>query len=147
MEKFINEYFEKTNFPVSFREKVERAYKFYNEYIKIEIKDIFITDHIDSEGKRNYENLWFFSDKYMMEAKNFLKKDDFDCYPIKVRSWTIKFNDYLPNDDFTDKSRLQFVSHMEYAGVVEIKASKENCELFMSIFKKYFNYCDQYTEE
>ncbi len=44
----------------SLLDQIESIYEFYLEMCPDEITDIFVTDYIDSEGKREYENLWFF---------------------------------------------------------------------------------------
>ncbi|MEA1992572.1 MAG: hypothetical protein U9N58_10345, partial [Thermodesulfobacteriota bacterium] len=45
-------------------DRIESIYEFYSEMCPDDIVDIFVTDYIDSDGKREYENLWFFSDRY-----------------------------------------------------------------------------------
>ena len=119
-------------------ERVERIYDFYREICPDEITGIFITDYIKEDGERVYEHLWFFSEKYCMEAKQFITTDDFDITPIKNRIiyWTLKKQDY----DFkkaTEKSRL----HLKFVIDIEIeaalKASKENCDHLKNIMLKY----------
>lgn len=120
-------------------ERIESIYEFYLEMCPDEIVDIFVTDYIDSEGKREYENLCFFSDGYIMEAKGFaMGKDDFDITPIKdrVKYYEIQKQDY----DFkeaTEKSRLalHFVLDTEVHG--KFKASKENCDALRDIILKH----------
>jgi len=119
-------------------EKVERIYDFYREICPDEITGIFITDYIKEDGERVYEHLWFFSEKYCMEAKQFIATDDFDITPIKNRItyWELKKQDY----DFkkaTEKSRvyLEFKMNTRVAG--ELKASKENCDYLRDIILGY----------
>jgi hypothetical protein len=95
--------------------RVEEIYAFYDEILRRigdEIQDIFMTDYIQQDGIRQYENLWFFSDKFVMEAKLFINKDDFDFFYLKQRV------DYLrvtkENYDFkeaTEQSRLNVEWH------------------------------------
>ena len=123
------------------RERVERIYDFYREICPDEITGIFITDYIKEDGERVYENLWFFSEKYCMEAKQFITKEDFDITPIQNRicRWAIQKKDY----DFkkaTEKSRLllKFYFGVELGVLIgELKASKENCDYLKDIILKY----------
>jgi len=112
-------------------DQIESIYEFYLELCPDEIVDIFVTDYIDSEGKREYENLWFFSDRYTMEAKGFaMGKDDFDITPIKdrVKYYGIQKQDY----DFkeaTDKSRLYLNIGWDTEVRGDFKAAKKNLEI------------------
>jgi len=120
------------------RERVETIYKFYQEICPDEITGIFITDYIEKDGSREYENLWFFSEKYYMEAKQFMAKDDFDVTPIKKRVsyWTIQKQDY----DFkkaTKKSRLYLKLGLGTGISGDFKAAKENCDHLKEIILKY----------
>jgi hypothetical protein len=120
-------------------DRIESIYEFYLEMCPDEITDIFVTDYIDSEGNREYENLWFFSDRYMMEAKGFAEgKDDFEIAPIKDRVvyFGIKKQDY----DFkeaTEKSRLYLVIKLDIRVGGDLKAAKENCDVLRDIILKY----------
>ena len=120
-------------------DRIESIYEFYLKMCPDEIKDIFVTDYIDSEGKREYENLWFFSDRYLMEAKGFAAgKDDFDITPIKdrVEHCAIQKQGY----DFkeaTDKSRLHLLFKLDTNGIANFKASKENCDVLRDIILRH----------
>lgn len=120
-------------------DRIELIYEFYSELCPDEIVDIFVTDYIDSEGKREYENLWFFSDRYTMEAKGFaMGKDNFDITPIKdrVKYYGIQKQDY----DFkeaTDKSRLYLNIGWDTEVSGDFKAAKENCDALRDIIFKY----------
>ena len=119
-------------------EKVERIYDFYREICPDEITGIFITDYIKEDGERVYEHLWFFSEKYCMEAKQFITTDDFDITPIKNRiiRWVLKKQDY----DFkkaTEKSRLHLKFKMDTMIDCALKASKGNCDYLRAIILEY----------
>ena len=120
-------------------DRIESIYEFYLEMCPDEIVAIFVTDYIDSEGKRDYENLWFFSDRYVMEAKGFAtEKDDFEIAPIKDRVvyCRIKKQDY----DFkeaTEKSRLHLVIKLDIIVEGDLKAAKENCDALRDIILKH----------
>lgn len=102
-----------------------------------EIQDIFVTDFISKDETRQYENLWFFSKKYFMEAKLFLTQDDFDIAPsVKIRYIDIKKQDY----DFVkanEKSRLYIDYRFPYPSGGSFKASKNNCDYLKEIYLKH----------
>jgi hypothetical protein len=121
--------------------RIESIFQFYKEFCPEEIEDIFVSDSFNDGGNREYENLLFFSKKYVMEAKQFITKDNFDFtlmeYPL--RYWTIEKQDY----DFKaskDTSRLQILVHLNWQSkfIGEFKSSKNNCDHLSSIFRKYF---------
>jgi hypothetical protein len=136
-EEFIK-YLESIGIANALRERIDTIYKFYQEIYPDEITDIFITDYIKEDGTREYENLWFFSEKHCMEAKRFITKDDFDIVPIKkrVNYWTIQKQNY----DFkkaTEKSRLYLKFDLDAGINCDFKAAKENCDYLRKIILKY----------
>lgn len=138
MKEEFKKYLEDVDIIGAIGEKVERIYDFYREICPDEITGIFITDYIKEDGERVYEHLWFFSEKYCMEAKQFITTDDFDITPIKnqIIYWVLKKQDY----DFkkaTEKSRLYLKFKMGTMIDGELKASKENCDYLRDIILEY----------
>lgn len=120
------------------QERIEIIYECCKELCLNEITGIFVTDYIKQDGTREYENLWFFSDKNCMEAKQFISIDDFDITPLKKRInyLNIRKQDY----DFkkaTDKSRLFLKVGLGFDITGEFKAAKENCDYLKEIILKY----------
>ena len=119
-------------------ERCRSLYEFYATLLPDEAWDIFVTELVTSEGTRQYDSLWFFSQRYAAEAKRFLAEDDFDFTLIgkAVYHWEIKKQDY----DFrsaTDKSRLSIAFHFLHEITGELKASKENCDSLRDVFVRY----------
>jgi hypothetical protein len=120
-------------------ERIEEIYQFYQGIgMEDEITGVFLTDYIQSDGTRIFENLWFFSKNFAMEAKQFLGNDDFDITSLhkRVDYWDIQKRDY----DFkkaTDKSRLNMSFGIDTGRGGSLKASKENCDYLRDIFLKY----------
>ena len=118
--------------------RIQAIYDFYQGVCPEEISDIFVTDYIKEDGNREYENLWFFSPRTMMEAKGFVTKDDFDLTQVDKPPiyWGVQKQDY----DFkkaTDKSRLHLKFILEARISADLKASKENCDTLRDIMLKY----------
>lgn len=120
-------------------DRIESIHEFYVEMCPDEIVDIFVTEYIDSDGKREYENLWFFSGRYVMEAKEFTTgRDEFVIAPIKDR--VAHFRIKKLNYDFkaaTDKSRLRLIFRLDNKVIANLKASKENCDALRDIILKH----------
>jgi hypothetical protein len=83
-EEFIK-YLESIGITKALQERIETIYECCKELCPDEIMGIFITDYIKEDGSREYENLWFFSEKNCMEAKQFITQDDYDIIRIKKR--------------------------------------------------------------
>ncbi len=118
--------------------RVEFIYTLCSEMCPDEIEDIFVTDYIKADGTREYENLWFFSKGYCLEAKQFLTQIDLDITPIKRRItyWTVTAQDF----DFkkaADKSRLNLTFKLVQRIDGEFKAAKGNCNSLQAIINKY----------
>jgi hypothetical protein len=119
-------------------ERAETIYKFYKEVCPEEITDLFVTDYIKEDGSREYENLWFFSQVYCMEAKLFLIKDDFDISPIgkHIVYSKVEKQDY-DYENATEKSRMNLEFAMDTTIRGHMKASRENCNRLKHIISKY----------
>lgn len=121
-----------------FLKRVEEILVFYQTVYPDHIEDIFITEYLDADGNRQYESLWLFSETAVMEAKRFLKDDDFDFTPLKeqVEYWNIKKTEY----DFQDaspKSRMTLLFVLATGISCILKASRENCDHLKSLFLKH----------
>jgi hypothetical protein len=138
MKKEFKKYLESIGITKTFCKRIETIYEFCTKICPDKITGIFVTEYIKEDGSREYENLWFFSPKYSMEAKTFTTKDDFDMTPIQKRIyyWTIQKRDY----DFkkaTEKSRLYLHFELDTGGMGDLKASKENCDYLKDVILKY----------
>ena len=119
------------------QKRIATIYEYFEKMCPEEITDIFVTDYIKDDASREYESLWFLSERYLMEAKRFVADDDFDMlnFKEKVAYWNIKSQDY----DFkkaTEKSRLH-IDVVFLRGVSGVfKAARENCDYLMKIILK-----------
>ena len=136
-EEFVK-YLESIGITKTLLKRVKTIYEFYTEACPDEIAAIFVNDYIKEDSSREYENLWFFSLKYCMEAKLFITKDDFDITPIEKRIiyWEINKQDY----DFKksiEKSRLNLIIRLDTGITGNLRGSKENCDYLKDIIFKY----------
>lgn len=139
MKEEFSKYLKKIDTTDVIRKRVEAIYNFYKDVCPEEIDGIFITDYITEDGRREYENLWFFSNNYCMEAHNFLERDEFDIEKMskRVLGWNIEKNNYDLNKKPTEKSRLLVHIKLTHTTSCVLKASKNNCEFLMQILLKY----------
>ena len=120
-------------------DRIEQIISFYEKNFNVEILDIFITDFINKDNQREFENLWLISKEALLEAKSFQNKDDFDFTFLteNIYYWRIEKQDY----NFikaTTLSRL-FIKIDFYQQILgELKASGNNCDHLKEIFIKYF---------
>ena len=138
MKKYFVQYLKSIGIVELFYERTESILQFYESLYPNEIEDVFVSEYIDNEGKRQYEDLCFFSSQATMEAKRFLTDYDFDASPIRERViyWRMRKTDF----DFekpTEKSRLDIEFGLEHRITGRLKASKENCNHLYHVFKKY----------
>ena len=118
-------------------ERIANIFLFYTNNLCPEpIQDIFVTDYM-TEELREYENLWFFSENYVMEAKKFISEDNFDITPLReINRIEIQKTDY---DFIKSNVRSRCILFCDSASmIVEMKASKENCDYLKIINSKYF---------
>ena len=120
-------------------DRVKEIYKFYSEFLKFDIKDIFVSEYINPDGSRTYENLWFFNDTHIFEAKQFITEDDFDSdfFQDQIISFNINKKDFvMPLESYNENSRVTLTFYFNTrAGV--LKASKINCNKLAEITNDY----------
>lgn len=130
------DYLTKIGISSSLTSRIEEIAYFYSKCINEELEDIFVTDIITQDNSRIYENLWFFSKSYIMEARSFISSNDFDCMNFNnLVKWDILSKEY----DFakaTESSRLNIELSFAEKFEASFKASKENCDFLFNVFTK-----------
>ena len=118
--------------------RVDYIFNFFQMVSPEEINDLFVSEYINADGNREFDSLLFFSSYYCMEAKQFIKVDDFDFVAIgnRVIYWNIK-KDHYDFQKASEKSRMNLSAIIDQGTVIECKASKENCDILRDIFRKY----------
>ena len=78
------------------RTSLEEVYKVSSALTPETFVTVFVSDYIDDEGKRLFENAWFFSDAYASEAKDFLSQGNSDLVVLRknVTYIDVKWRDY-----------------------------------------------------
>jgi hypothetical protein len=140
MKDDFNHYLKGIGITELFFERSKKLFELFSSLIEEDIMDIFVSEYIDGEGKRNYEEILFFTKSRIIEARQFLTKDDyfFNCtLNCPVSGFVILPTEY----DFvkaTDKSKLNVNVYLRTELIINMKASRENCDYLKEILKKYF---------
>ena len=138
MKKEFVEYLNSIGITGLFQDRAQEISSFYEKITADTMQDIFVSEYVDEEGRRQYENLWLFTSSAIFEAKLFLTTDDFDGTPYtkKIKYWKIAKKDYDFNS-VTSKSRMTLTFSLETSMGCIMKASGENCLFLKNIFLKY----------
>lgn len=118
--------------------RIEFIHTLVSDMCPDKIEDIFIDDYLKEDGTRDYEDLWFFSNLYCLEAKKFLAQIDLDITPIKQRItyWSVKIQDFNFKES-SEKSRFSLHFNVLQGVSGDLKASKRNCDYLQVIIVKY----------
>ena len=119
--------------------RVEQLLSEFRPFIPDEPQSLFLTDHIDKEGKRHYGNLWIISTNFVMECKNIGTEESIDLvkYHEGVQYLEIKKENYdvkLANDDSRLFVKVQFQEDLSG----ELRAARNNCDYLRDILTTHF---------
>jgi hypothetical protein len=144
IEKFLP-YFDEIRVATPLEERVNNFLKEYNGILKAvsqetapeEVENILITDNVSKENERTLENLWFFTQNYAMEMKDFkndLQNMDITKYKDKVVYLQVKKN-YSFDEDVSESSRLYVYFRLSTGVDGELRASAKNCRQLHKIMR------------
>lgn len=120
--------------------KIEEIVTYYEKFLGYQLDDIIVSDYLNQDGSRVYENVWFFNKELCFEAKQFLTQEDYDTDIVinSVEWFSMQKTDYdIVNGKATEKSRMSIEFGLHDGRSGEIKASRENCKYLAAILKKY----------
>jgi len=114
--------------------RVNEVSEFYTLVLGQEFESIFVSEYVDKNSERVYENLWFFYPDLICEAKSFKSKDDFDVVPLNKFVYLRILKTEFDGKEATENSRMS-VEFYTLSGRLEgqLKASKQNCNELMKI--------------
>lgn len=119
-------------------DKIERALKICEKICPDEIHELFISEYVQGDGSRAFENLFFLSPCYLLEAKQFLQQDDFDIISLsnlfyfEVQAQEYDFIKGIP------KSRLSVTARFGDVISAVLRASGTNCDNLHQLLLTYF---------
>jgi hypothetical protein len=99
-----------------------------------------VNDYITGEGIREYESIFFFSKRYVLEAKQFINAEIMDVAPLKFGYVEMQLQNYVLKEP-ADNSRMIlnafFISAYTSSRGFMLRASRENCVYLVKIFETY----------
>ena len=138
MKKFTT-YFESIGLTDNFLALAEKYSEIYINIYGDDIKDCFVSEYLDSNGTKNYENIWFFSDNFVCESKSFLfAAPTYDTASIKnlISHWISSVENY-ELDRATLDARMTLEFTMSTHTKAFLRGSGVNCEHLVKILKTY----------
>ena len=119
-------------------ERVQNLYQLCQSICPEKITGIFVTNSIDPGGTQDFQDLWFFSEKYCLECKGLKNQTDYAITPIKNRILYLRVSSQDYDHNHTTKESMMKVSfrlNSNFEG--EIQAAGENCNHLQEILKKH----------
>ena len=102
-----------------------------------EVTAVFINDMIDEGGNRSCHSMWFMSDKYSVEARNFQDEYKLDVIANRVRRIEVSVVDF-DLEKVVDSSSLTVHVGYEEQTWGDFYAARENCLNLWNIVRKYY---------
>ncbi len=104
------------------------------------IQDVFITNSI-SEDTITFENLWFFTDNFILESKNFLSNTtniDITSHNNFISRYEISFRNFDFVNNSTSKDSWLHIDGGIDNTIFEMDSMGVNCQYLPNIILKYF---------
>lgn len=130
-----------------FMERTKLVYSFFDNIYKDGIVDIFVSDYLNEDGNKVYDNMWIFTDQNIHEAKDFLTTFKYDAavYKNKIKYWEVSASNYSFNNITNPDSRFSLDVSLFDNITCKLKSSSNNCKYLNLIFNKYFRTLSQTT--
>lgn len=140
MKEEFNRYLKEIGITEDFYERSMQVLKLFSNLIDEDITDIFVSEYVDGEGKRNYDDMLLFTHRKIIEARQFLRANDYfiNCtQSCPLSGFNVKTTEYH-FEEATEKSRLNMQAFFGSHLLINMKASGKNCDYLNGILKKYF---------
>ena len=122
------------------RERVERARIFYSHLFgNEEPSHIFLSESIDGQGQKIYENLHLVYSKAWCEAHFFLLKEEYDVCTLKSITRTLFTSENLDNPETPSMgSKLQIDITFASSVIGKLLATGINCQPLWKLGREIF---------
>jgi len=117
--------------------RIDEIISLYRNITDEAINKIIVSEFITTDLAHIFESLWLFTDKFIMEAKGFIIKNNFDITPYNKQIYYA----YIEEENFdfnrgsnNSKILLHFSTTNRITG--ELKGSGKNCAYIYEIYKQ-----------
>jgi hypothetical protein len=106
-----------------------------------ELKNIFVSNYKESDGKEQFKDFWLFSDNYVVEAQNFSRQEkpilEMTIIDKNIQSVSIEADNFDLSQKAKDVSKLHMTFYTLSNFACDQIASGLNCDTLMYIFNTY----------
>ncbi|MBA7713091.1 hypothetical protein ES703_122089 [subsurface metagenome] len=118
--------------------KIDATFRAAVRISQEEIQDIFISDWIQTEGRRAYEHLYLFTNTYIIESAHFTTDTNVNIEMTilkeRVKYVMVKYNDYFEKANTASRLSVFFITN---GGAFKLTGAKENCDKLIEVYDKY----------
>jgi hypothetical protein len=134
----IEEYFEDIDLTPTVKRRMQLLAGFAADVLSegVQFEQAFLSEYVNSDGTRTYENGWLFAGDLWIELHNLMTEENIDYARVSsdVKYAYQKRTKYR-HPQFSPESRLT-INFATFGGVRgELKASGSNCKYLHAIFK------------
>lgn len=136
MKDELNEYLKSLEATDVILKRGEKVLELYSQlFANFDATEIFVSEDLNQDKRREWRSLFAFTEEYMLEAKNFVSETDLDVtYLIKsIDYMRMRFKDYEPGKATTIESRFRIDGYFHSEIDFELRASEKNCEKLWKI--------------
>ncbi len=105
------------------------------------LRDIFISNYKETDGKTQFKDLWLFSDNSVIEALNFSRQESFtldiSIFSNNIHTVSIETHNYNFSQKVKGDSRLHIVFYTLSGFSCDHISAGPNCDVLKSIYVKY----------
>lgn len=119
------------------RDRAESMWGVVSTIAPANLTYVFVCDEINDEGVRSYSSLWFFTDRYIAECKNFIETSNFDYTPNHTRFlWLDITSSNYDFNEHSDSSRVQVIGRIGSSIASTFRATRNNCSYLRDLTKQ-----------
>jgi len=122
-------------------ERVNALFNLAEHICPEELRLLFVSNYLDTAGKAQYKDLWFFSDSYVMEVLNFAKIET-PVAEMTILNQNLQYIS-IESKDYSFKEKVKITSTLHIQTVTlgrfecDFLATGRNCQTLHHIFDKY----------
>jgi len=135
----VTDYSEENGIPYELGHRISEIIRFIEANLKSDVIDFFVSNSTAFSGNIIYNDLYLFTDKYIIEARGFEKKADLRCF----KHWSNISHWHFSSDNTNFKTTLDssalflYIYFQNTKDPIIIKTSGPSCNFLKNLFFKY----------